>query len=170
MNNTGSTWEVSAWWLRLVVGRRPLRTLARMILVAVAAVVMFRVLLIPIRVTGHSMEPTYHDGRVNFLNRYAYTWQSPRRGDVVGVQVEKSRLVLLKRVLGLPGEHVAVLDGLVAVDGRVLEEPYVKGAGRIRVRESALLGDQEYFVIGDNRGLSAYGVVDRRQIRGKVVF
>jgi signal peptidase I len=170
MNNTEPTWEVSAWWLRLIVGRRPLRTLVRMIVVVITAVVLFKVLLIPIRVTGHSMEPTYRDGRINFLNHYAYTRHGPSRGDVVGVQVEGSRLVLLKRVLGLPGEHVAVLDGRVAIDGRMLEEPYVKGVGQLRARESALLGDRQYFIIGDNRGVSAYAVVQLREIKGKVLF
>jgi len=170
MNNTGSTWEVSAWWLRLIVGRRPLRTLVRMIVVVVVALVVFKVLLIPIRVTGYSMQPTYRDGRVNFLNRYAYRRHGPNRGDVVGVQVKDSHLVLLKRVLGLPGEHVAVLDGRVAIDGRILDEPYVKGVGQLQARESALLGDHRYFIIGDNRGVSAYGVVQLREIKGKVLF
>ena len=170
MNNKGATWEVSAWWMRLIIGRRPLRTLVRMIVIVVVALVVFKVLLIPIRVTGYSMEPTYRDGRVNFLNRYAYRRHGPSRGDVVGVQVEGSRLVLLKRVLGLPGEHVAVLDGRVAIDGRVLEEPYVKGVGRLRARKSAILGGHEYFIIGDNRGISEFGVVELREIKGKVLF
>lgn len=170
MSSTGSTWEVSAWWMRLIVGRRPLRTLVRMIVVVIVAVVLFGVLLIPIRVTGYSMEPTYRDGRVNFLNRYAYRRHSPNRGDVVGVQREGSRLVLLKRVLGLPGEHVAVQDGRVAIDGRVLDEPYVKGVGQLRVRYSALLGDRECFIIGDNRGVSEFHVVQLSEIKGKVLF
>ena len=170
MNNKGATWEVSAWWLRLIVGRRPLRTLVRMIVIVGVALVVFKVLLIPIRVTGYSMEPTYRDGRVNFLNRYAYRRHGPNRGDVVGVQREGSRLVLLKRVLGLPGEHVAVRDGRVAIDGRLLEEPYVKGVGQLRARFSALLSDHEYFVIGDNRGVSEFHVVQLREIKGKVLF
>jgi signal peptidase I len=168
--NPTATWEVSSWWLRLIVGRRPLRTLLRACGVAAVAFLLFRVLLVPIRVTGHSMEPTYRDGRVNFLNRCAYVRQGPQRGDVVGVQLEDSRLVLLKRVLGLPGEQVAVLDGRVAINGRVLAEPYVKGVGELRSHESALLGAQQYFIIGDNRGVSAYGVVRRGQIKGKVLF
>ena len=170
MNNVGSTWEVSTWWLRLIVGRRPLRTLVRMIVVVIVTVVLFRVLLIPIRVTGNSMEPTYRDGRVNFLNCYAYRWHGPRRGDVVGFQREGSRLMLLKRVLGLPGEHVAVLDGRVAIDGRVLTEPYVTGVGLLRARESALLSDHEYFIIGDNRGVSAYGKAQLHEIKGKILY
>ena len=62
LNHTGSTWEVSAWWLRLIVGRRPLRTLvrmARMFAVVIVAVLLFRFALIPIQVSGLSMYPTY---------------------------------------------------------------------------------------------------------------
>jgi signal peptidase I len=84
--------------------------------------------------------------------------------------VEGSRLVLLKRVLGLPGEQIAVLNGRVAIDGQVLDEPYVKGLGMLRTRESALLREDQYFIIGDNRGVSAYGVVRLREIKGKVLF
>jgi signal peptidase I len=170
MRNPTVRWEVSSWWLRLMVGRRPLWTLVRACLVAGVAVLLFQVLFVPIRVTGTSMEPTYPDGRVNFLNRYAYLRHGPKRGDVVGVQIEGSRVVLLKRVLGLPGEQVAVLDGRVAINGRVLEELYVKGAGQLRARESALLGEQQYFIIGDNREVSAYGVVQLGEIKGKVLF
>jgi signal peptidase I len=170
MKSATAPMEVSSWWLRLVVGRRPLRTLVRAGVVAGVAILLFKVLLIPIRVTGNSMEPTYQNGRVNFLNRYAYVRGAPRRGDVVGVQVEGSRLVLLKRVLGLPGELVAVLDGRVAIDGRILDESYVKGIGQLRSRALRQLGEREYFIIGDNRGVSEYGVVRFGEIKGKVLF
>ncbi len=170
MSERRTSWETSAWWLRLIIGRRPLRTLVRMLVLVGVAVLLFKVLLVPIRVTGMSMEPTYHDGRINFLNRYAYRWHPPRRGDVVGAEDGRSRLMLLKRVLGLPGEHVSISDGRIAIDGRLLDEPYVEGVGQLQYRASALLRDQQYFIIGDNRRVSAYGVVQLSQIKGKVLF
>src|SRR5205807_3239723 len=69
---------------------------------------------------GKSMVPTYHNGRINFINRLSFRWHGPKRGDVVAVQLDKSRLVLLKRVVGLPGERIAVRAGRMVVNGRTL--------------------------------------------------
>src|ERR1035441_1356397 len=72
------------YWLRVVaIGRRPKRTLLRLAVLVVAAVVAFKFVLIPIRVVGFSMEPTFHDHAINFINRLAYVRGQPQRGDVV---------------------------------------------------------------------------------------
>jgi len=116
------------------------------------------------------MEPTYRDGRVNFINRLAYRRSEPRRGDVVGLQTENSRLLVLKRIVGLPGERVSIRYGRIYIDGKALEENYTDGQPIPPTLGERELGAVEYFVIGDNRDLSAYGVVERRHIRGKVLF
>jgi signal peptidase I len=162
--------EVSSWWLRLIVGRRPLRTLLRLLVVVIVALVLFRVVLIPIKVTGTSMEPTYHDGRINFINRLAYRRRGPDRGDVVAILMDDSRYPILKRVLGLPGENIVVRNGRVAVNGEFLQEPYVRGVGLATEQGMKSLGDDQYFVIGDNREVTAYGVVTLEHIKGKVLF
>jgi signal peptidase I len=154
----------------MLIGRRPKRTLARLSVLVVVSVVLFRFLFIGIRVTGHSMEPTYRDGRINFVNRISYRHHGPNRGDVVAVREDDSRLVLLKRVVGLPGERVAVRRGKVIINGRALDEPYARGNEIPPTRGEARLQANEYFVIGDNRDITAYGVVYRHEIIGKVVF
>jgi len=170
MDKAEPTIEVSSWWMRLVVGRRPLRTLVRLAVVVVLTVVLFRVLFIPIKVTGSSMEPTYHNGRINFINRSAYFRHGPNRGDVVAIQTEDSRFPILKRVLGLPGENIVLRNGRVAVNGEFLEEPYVRGVGAARETKMTSLNEDQYFVIGDNREVTAYGKVTREQIKWKVLF
>jgi len=177
--------EVSSWWGRLLVGRRPARTLTRLIVLILVSFVLFKFLFLPIRVVGNSMAPTYHNGRINLINLLAFHWHAPKRGDVVAVQLDmpvndtgkradkppaKSRLVLLKRVVALPGERVAVRAGIVVVNGKTLDEPYANVADNPPTQRELKLGRDEYFVIGDNRDISAYGKVHQHEVIGKVVF
>jgi signal peptidase I len=116
------------------------------------------------------MEPSYRNGRINFLSRWAYRSATPRRGDVVGIRKQGSKLVVLKRIVGMPGERVTVRGGRVMVNGLPLQEPYAQGQGIPSTRLPLLLGPEEYFAIGDNREVTLYGEVDRSEILGKVLF
>jgi signal peptidase I len=154
----------------MLIGRRPTRTLGRLIVLVLVTFVLFKFLFLPIRVVGNSMVPTYHNGRINFINRLAFRWHGPKRGDVVAVQLDKSRLVLLKRVVGLPGERIAIRAGRVVVNGRTLDEPYAKISENPPSQSEIVLGPDQYFVIGDNRDISDYGSVHQHELIGKVMF
>lgn len=170
MNTVWTRMEVRPWWGRLVVGRRPAVTLVRLAVLVGLSLIVFRGLLVPMRVVGRSMEPTYRDGRFNFLNRLAYRAGAPRRGDVVAIRMPGSRLVVLKRIVALPGERVAVRGARVVVNGELLREPYASGRGIPSTRGEIRLGEDQYFAIGDNREQTAYDVVRRSNILGKVLF
>lgn len=129
----------------------------------------FRFWLIPIRVTGSSMLPTYKNGAINFINKLAYRRQHPQRGDVVGVRMNEQKLLLLKRVVGLPGETVSVTNGEVLINGRILVEKYTQGTPPWKVSEFKL-HPYEYFVIGDNRSVSELHRKDENDIIGKVLY
>ena len=161
--------EISSWWGRALVGRRPRRTLARVLALVLLSFVLFKFIFIPIRVQGNSMAPTYQNGRLNLINRLSYHWHGPRRGDVVAVGAEGTYTVLLKRVVGLPGERIAIQQGIVLVNGEPLVEPYARGH-EIPDRNEILLGQDEYFVIGDNRDVSVFFTVRRDQILGKALL
>src|SRR5271170_508078 len=76
-------------WLRIAaVGRHPGKTLIRAGILALACFIIFRFILLPIRVTGVSMVPTYKDHSINFINRLAYFRHEPQRGDVVGIHLK----------------------------------------------------------------------------------
>jgi signal peptidase I len=154
-------------WLRWVVGRRPLLTLVRLVVVMVLYFGAFRAMFVPVRVTGGSMEPSYPDGKVKLLNRWAYRGAVPARGDVVGFRKDGTRLVIMKRIVAVPGERVRILGGRVFVNGLLLDEPYAEGAGIPASRREVALGDDEYFAIGDNRQVTEYGVVKRHEILGR---
>jgi len=162
---------VSKWWGRILIGRNPTITLVRLVLLVVVCVVLFNGVLIPVRVTGKSMEPTYRDGRVNLINRLAYWRVKPQRGDVVALQKEGSHLILLKRIVGLPGERIGVRNGRIFINGQILEEKYMDRFRPVPFATGEIvLGEHEYFAIGDNRRVSVFGVVERRDILGKVLF
>jgi signal peptidase I len=152
------------------VGRRPLVTLMRALTLAAVVLAITKWWLVPVRVTGRSMEPTYHNGNIRLINRLAYNQRLPQRGDVVSIRKEDQRMILLKRIVALPGEGVQVQEGRVFVNGSPALEPYALGQKVPSMRRAVLLKAGEYFVIGDNRDLSEYGIVQETEIRGKLLF
>ena len=119
------------------------------------------------------MVPTYTNGGFNLINALTYRFGEPARGDVVAIRLAGRSIMYLKRVVGLPGEEIAIRDGVVEVNGRALDEPYV-----VRRRpwntDPVLLGADEYFVVGDNRMVPQsghrFGRVKRKRMEGKAVF
>lgn len=144
------------------------------ILIAVSFVV-FGFVLMPVRISGISMEPTYHDRSFNFVNRLAFAWSRPQRGDVVALRFSDLRMrpVYMKRIIGLPGETIEIRDGIVFIGDKPLTEPYVKNRAAWEIPPRTLTNG-EYYVIGDNRGMPSsqhyFGVKDSKQILGKVLW
>jgi signal peptidase I len=158
---------------RIVFGSRPRRTAVRVLVLAAVSIITFGWVLIPIRTQGISMLPTYQSDSIKFVFRYAYAFSGPRRGDIIAIRLAGPRVVYVKRLVGLPGERVSIVDGQVHINGVPLLEPYVRHR-RAWALEEVTVGPREYFVIGDNRGMNAadhdFGRVDRDRIVGKVVF
>lgn len=144
-----------------------------MLVLATISFATFRWVLVPIRTEGISMLPTYQSGSLKFVNRLAYMSTTPERGDIVAIRLAGPHVVYVKRVIGLPGETVAFVDGQVQIDGTLLQEPYVRNRRPWNV-DGVTLGPREYFVVGDNRGMNAadhdFGRVDAGRIAGKVLF
>lgn len=154
---------------RFVFGQNPRRTAVRVLVLAAVSFITFRWVLIPIRTEGSSMLPTYTPDRLHFVNRLSYGASGPVRGDVVAVQLAGPRVVYIKRIVGLPGERVAIAGGQVRINGTTISEPYVRHRKSWDLEE-VMLGPREYFVIGDNRGISDFGRAQMDKILGKVVF
>jgi signal peptidase I len=106
------------------------------------------------RVEGFSMEPTLHTGQYLLVDKVSYMVGEPQRGDIVVLRFPQDpRRDFIKRVIALPGEEVEVRNGAVYVDGKALDEPYIRDKplyfyGKKRVPEN------DYFVLGDNRNNS----------------
>lgn len=157
---------------RALVGANPRRTLARVALIVGMAYVIFGLLLIPVRGHGPSMWPTLNDGQFVLINRLAYLGAQPKRGDVVALRVAGGRAVYIKRIIGLPGEHVRIEQGVVIVNEARLAEPYVQQRRPWDVGEVRLT-DDEYLMIGDNRGMPQsshdFGKARRERVLGRIV-
>jgi signal peptidase I len=138
----------------------------------------------PYIVSGASMEHNFENHDYLIVDRLTYDFSAPQRGDIVvfGLPQEPSR-DLIKRVIGLPGETVEIFGEAPTVkiinsahpDGFILEEPYLSpenlgGASNMKVT----LGPDQYFVLGDNRKVSAdsrlWGVLPRKDIVGRVLL
>ncbi len=94
------------WWRVALIGRDPRVTFIRLAITVALILLLREFAVIPVRVKGISMLPTYQDGRFSVVNRLAFAFHPPRRGDVVAVRFAGQHMMLLKRIVGLPGETV----------------------------------------------------------------
>ena len=148
-------------------------------LLAAAAAVCWVLFFEKARVYGHSMEPVLKDGQTVLVDKLAYRLGEPERFDVIVFRDRREEgRYYMKRIVGLPGETVQIADGRVTIDGVLLEEPSEREEIRDarRASEPVVLGQAEYFVLGDNRNGSSdsrdsdIGNVSAEQIIGRVVF
>lgn len=111
-----------------------------------------------IMVSGDSMYPYLHNKDQLMMDKLSYRIHDPERFDIVVFPVVRDgkEEYYIKRVIGLPGETVQIIDGYVYINGEKLDENYgaevMNDAGR--AAEPITLGDDEYFVLGDNRNRS----------------
>jgi signal peptidase I len=157
----------------MIFGSKPRRTAVRVLVLTAVCFIAFRWVLIPIRAEGISMVPTYQSGSLNIVNRLAFTSRKPSRGEIVAIRLAGPNLLYVKRIIGLPGEELAIVQGHVYINGARLNEPYVRHRRPWDLPALTLEG-REYFVIGDNRGMRAadhdFGRVDVSRIVGRVIF
>ena len=154
---------------KLLLNKSRLRLLA----VALSAYIFFGHLLIPLRIQGRSMEPTYMDGGFNFCWRLHYLFSQPQRGDVVAIRFAGRRIMLLKRVVALAGETVEIRNGVLFVNTIQVNEPYVRYPSDWNLQPRQVASGKVY-VIGDNRSVPIdqhhFGQVTARRIVGGVVW
>ncbi len=136
----------------------------------------------PYVVSGASMEPNFHDWEYLIVDRITYDFSEPVRGDVVIFDLpQNSSRALIKRVIGLPGETVTLTDSNVSITntehpgGFTLSEPYLRAENLGGSTDQQItLGSGEYFVLGDNRRVSAdsrlWGVLPESEIVGRVLL
>ncbi|MDE7269886.1 MAG: signal peptidase I [Acetatifactor sp.] len=130
-------------------------------------------------VVGSSMESTLSDGDNLFMDKISYRFRDPERFDIIifPFQYEEDTYYI-KRIIGLPGETVQIdASGNIYIDGEILQESYgrevIKPEKVGRAAQPVVLGEDEYFVMGDNRNNSsdsrteAVGNIHRNDIVGR---
>ena len=128
------------------------------------------------QVDGHSMENTLFDGDNLIVDKISYRFTDPKRFDIIVFPYHyKEDTYYIKRIIGLPGETVQIRDGEIYIDGAILEEDYGKDTMLTsgRAADQIQLGEDEYFVLGDNRNHSEdsrfddVGNIERSEIIGR---
>ncbi|MHB0877429.1 MAG: signal peptidase I [Anaerolineae bacterium] len=151
------------------------REMMETLLLAVVLFVAVRAVVQNTRVEGHSMEPTLHDGQHVMVNKLVYDLTEPKRGDIVVLRSpEGGPKPLIKRVIGLPGEQVRLVEGQVYVGDERLDESYLPASHGNETWGPYTLQPDEYLVLGDNRDNSndsrRFGPIQRTAIIGKAWF
>lgn len=127
-------------------------------------------------VNGDSMNVTLEDGDNLIVDKLSYRFKDPERYDIIVFPYRyQEKTYYIKRIIGLPGETVQIIDGMVYIDGEMLPESYGKEVMEYAgiASESIELAEDEYFVLGDNRNNSSdsrdpsVGNVHKDQIIGK---
>jgi len=142
---------------------------------AVLVAIVFAIMgLRPGQVSGLSMEPRIDEDEYVLINALAYGFGAPRRGDIVAFRHERSApSVYLKRVIGLPGDRIAIARGTVKLNGKALREPYVRFRDT-RSFVEVVVPNGQYYVLGDNRANSddsrSWGFVPGADLIGRATF
>lgn len=127
-------------------------------------------------VSGSSMETTLSDKDQLIVDKMTYRFRDPKRYDIVVFPYQyQDNTYYIKRIIGLPGETVQILSGMVYIDGMCLDEHYgneiMENPGI--AEEPLTLGEDEYFVLGDNRNNSSdsrasdVGLIHRKDLIGR---
>ena len=157
--------------------------LIKVVIIAAVIIVPIRYFLVqPFFVRGASMEPTYNDGEYLLIDQLSYRLREPRRGEVIVFRFPDNRSqFFIKRIVGLPGETVTIVDGRVMITNQLYqqgatlnESEYLPEGLRTGGQMTVTLAANEYFVLGDNRFSSSdsrsWGALSRTEIVGRTLL
>ncbi|MGH7756776.1 MAG: signal peptidase I [Vulcanimicrobiaceae bacterium] len=141
--------------------------------VALLGIIAYAFTLRTPQVTGRSMEPRIDSGEIVLIDTLAFAFGSPNTGEIVAFHHDATVPVLyVKRIVGVPGDRIAIVRGTVVRDGHRLDEPYVRFHDD-RSFAAVVVPPGAYYVLGDNRADSddsrVWGFVGRSQIVGRAV-
>ncbi len=171
MENRGITEEKETSWKQEI-----LSTIIYMLIVCAATLLLVQYVGQRTEVSGDSMNATLEDGDNLIIYKLGYRLSDPERFDIIVFPFKHEEdTYYIKRIIGLPGETVQIQDGLIYIDGEVLEESYGNAVMTWEgIAENLItLGEDEYFVLGDNRNNSSdsrdpsVGLIKREDIIGK---
>jgi len=136
-------------------------------------------LIQPFIVEGQSMEPNFENNNYLITEKVSYRLHAPQRGDIIIFHPPgDDEINYIKRVIGVPGDHIQIKSGSVLVNGKKISEPYLESDEQTLVGKSEFsditLADNQFFLMGDNRNHSRdsreIGVVGKDRIISRIWF
>lgn len=148
--------------------------------VIILVVVIIRTYIItPVVVSGDSMKPNLQDGELLLIQKIAYNSSAIKRADVVVIKTKENNKEeeIIKRIIGLPGEHISYKNNKLYVNDKIVEEHYkFRDTADFNLEEicsCTTIPEGKYLVLGDNRPISKdsrqIGLVDEKDIVGKAI-
>lgn len=155
-----------------------MKGLIKDVVIALVIVLVVTAVIKPTIVKEHSMDPTLHENNYLLINKLAYKFGEVERGDIIVFESDMEsenggHKLLIKRIIGLPGETITIQDGEVYIDGVMQQEDYLNDGTTSGEIIDYVVPEGEYFVMGDNRLVSVdsrseeVGCVPEDAIMGK---
>ncbi|MEE9507905.1 MAG: signal peptidase I [Anaerolineales bacterium] len=150
-----------------------IREFLEIILIAGALFLVVNLVTARVRVESISMQPNLNEGEFVVVNRLAYRWDEPQRGDIIVFRFPGNQQKrYIKRVIGIEGDFISIQDGHVSINGLSLDEPYIAAAPTYE--GEWVVGSGSVFVLGDNRNNSNdsknWGTLEEDAIIGKAIL
>lgn len=146
---------------------KTLKSLLPYVIILVTVILVRSFIVTPVRVSGTSMFPTLKGGEIMLLNKLGKL----DRYDIVVLELD-DKDNLIKRIIGLPGETIEIKDNSIYINDQVIMDDY--GYGNTYSIDKITLGEDEYYVLGDNRQISmdsrVIGPINKKDIKGTTNF
>ena len=144
-------------------------------------IVVYLFIIQPNQVKGVSMEPSFFSGEYILTSKITYRFRNPVRGDVIVFKSPKNPDIdYIKRIVGLPGDQISIVNGDIFVNGKIIPEDYISAktsiweGGSLRDGQVLVIPQNHFFVMGDNRPRSSdsreFGPIPGTDIIGVVFF
>ena len=148
------------------------------VLIVIVVVLLRTFIITPVVVSGDSMKPNLNDGEALLVRKIGYNSKTIKRFDIVILKPSNEKEEIIKRVIGLPGEHISYKNNKLYVNDKLVEENYkYRDTYDFNLEEICTctkIPEGKYLVLGDNRPISkdsrSIGLIDEKDIIGKAVF
>ena len=148
--------------------KEKIKEISPYVLIVVVIVVIRIFIATPVKVDGDSMYNTLNDNDIVLLSKLS----SIDRFDIIVIKENDNNATIIKRVIGMPGDKVKIRNNKIYINNKIIEDEYAYG--ETSDYDEITLGDDEYFVLGDNRLISKdsryFGAIKKSDIKGKAVF
>lgn len=156
--------------------RKNIKELYPYVIIIIVVVLIRSFIITPVIVSGNSMLPNFNDGELLLVKKIGYNEKTIKRFDVVVIKKDKEEII--KRVIGLPGEHVSYKNNKLYINDKLVSEDYThlntKDFNLEEICTCSTIPEGKYLVLGDNRPISkdsrSIGLIEEKDIVGKSVF